>query len=133
MLRPSTREVEQAIQNAEIYVDGIRKLFADFNVAGGEDALNALQGQTNDYVTWLRATVLPQARTETKLPPALYADALKRVGIDIDAQSSGQVPHERQRGERDHPLERRLIKHLPKGRQRDMATDFAGQASAETA
>ena len=44
-------------------------------------------GQTNDYVAWLRATVLPHARTETKLPPALYADALKRVGIDIDAQS----------------------------------------------
>ena len=67
--------------------DGIRKLFADFNVAGGEDALNALEGQANDYVAWLRATVLPHARTETKLPPALYADALKRVGIDIDAQS----------------------------------------------
>ena len=66
---------------------GIRKLFADFNVAGGEDALNALEGQANDYVAWLRATVLPHARTETKLPPALYADALKRVGIDIDAQS----------------------------------------------
>ena len=30
--------------------------------------------------------MLPHARTETKLPPALYADALKRVGIDIDAQ-----------------------------------------------
>ena len=39
LLRPSKREVEQAIQNAEIYVTGIRKLFADFNVAGGEDAL----------------------------------------------------------------------------------------------
>ena len=87
LLRPSKREVEQAVQNAGIYVTGIRKLFADFNVAGGEDALNALEGQANDYVAWLRATVLPQARTETKLPPALYANALKRVGIDIDAQS----------------------------------------------
>ena len=43
LLRPNTREVEQAIQNAEIYMAGIRKLFADFNVAGGEDALDALQ------------------------------------------------------------------------------------------
>ena len=87
LLRPNTREVEQAIRNAEIYMAGIRKLFADFNIAGGEEALDAIQDQTNDYVAWLRATVLPHARTETKLPPALYADALKRVGIDIDAQS----------------------------------------------
>ena len=86
LLQPNTREVEQAIQNGEIYMAGIRKLFADFNVADGDEALDALQGQTNDYVGWLRATVLPHARTETKLPPALYADALKRVGIDIDAQ-----------------------------------------------
>ena len=36
LLRPNTREVEQAIQNGEIYMDGIRKLFADFNVADGD-------------------------------------------------------------------------------------------------
>ena len=87
LLRPNTREVEQAIRNAKIYMIGIRKLFADFNVAGGQDALNAIDSQADDYVAWLRATVLPHARTETKLPPALYADALKRVGIDIDPQS----------------------------------------------
>jgi uncharacterized protein (DUF885 family) len=87
LLRPNTRDVEQAIQNAKIYMIGIRKLFADFNVAGGQDALNVIDSQADDYVAWLRATVLPHARAETKLPPALHADALKRVGIDIDPQS----------------------------------------------
>ena len=87
LLVPSRREVEQALQNAETYMAGIRKLFADFNVAGAGNALDALEAQVKSYVAWLRSTVLPHARTETKLPLALYADALKRVGIDIDAQS----------------------------------------------
>ena len=30
--------------------------------------------------------MLPQARTDTQLPPELYAYQLKQVGIDIDPQ-----------------------------------------------
>ncbi|WP_210165515.1 DUF885 domain-containing protein [Hyphomicrobium sp. 99] len=87
LLRPSRPEVEQALRNADTYMIGIRKLFIDLKVSGAEDALDALDKQTNEYTAWLRSEVLPHARTDTRLPPALYADALKRTGVDIDAQS----------------------------------------------
>ena len=87
LLRPARPEVEQALQNADTYMAGIRKLFTDFKIAGAENALDVLEKQTKEYVAWLRSKVLPHGRTDTKLPPALYADALKRTGVDIDAQS----------------------------------------------
>jgi hypothetical protein len=87
LLHPARREVEQALRNADTYMVGIRKLFIDFEIAGAENALDVLDKQTEEYLFWLRSEVLPHARTDTKLPPALYADALKRTGVDVDAQS----------------------------------------------
>ena len=79
LLHPARREVEQALRNADTYMVGIRKLFIDFEIAGAENALDVLDKQTEEYLFWLRSEVLPHARTDTKLPPALYADALKRT------------------------------------------------------
>ena len=87
LLRPARPEVEQALRNADTYMIGIRKLFADFKIAGASNALDVLDKQTKEYKQWVRSEVLPQARTDMKLPPALYADALKRTGVDIDAPS----------------------------------------------
>jgi hypothetical protein len=86
LLPPTKLEVEQALGNAETYVDGIRKLFAQYKVDGAEAALDALDGQVKEYVAWVRKDVLPQARTDTRLPPELYALQLKQVGIDIPPQ-----------------------------------------------
>jgi hypothetical protein len=83
LLRPTKLEVEQALANADTYIEGIRKLFAQYGIAGGEAALDALDKQFDDYVAWTRKEVLPHARTDTRLPPELYALQLKQVGIDI--------------------------------------------------
>jgi uncharacterized protein (DUF885 family) len=83
LLRPTKLEVEQALANAQTYANGIRKLFAKYNVADSGPALNALDKQFADYSAWVRKDVLPTARTDTRLPPALYALQLKQVGIDI--------------------------------------------------
>jgi len=40
--------------------------------------------QFRDYADWMRKEVLPAARTDTRLPPELYAFKLKQVGIDIE-------------------------------------------------
>ncbi|MBB1059880.1 DUF885 domain-containing protein [Marilutibacter spongiae] len=84
LLRPTKLEVEQALGNVDTYVDGIRKLFAKYQVAGANEALDAMDTQLHAYAAWARGTVLPEARTDTVLPPALYALSLKQVGIDID-------------------------------------------------
>jgi len=83
-LRPARLEVEQALANVETYRSGIRTLFSEYKISGSEPALAALDTQFKEYATWARATVLPQARTDTRLPPPLYADQLKGFGIDID-------------------------------------------------
>jgi len=83
LLRPTKLEVEQALSNAETYAKGIRSLFARYKVAGAEPALKALERQIAEHNDWVRREVLPQARTDTRLPPELYALQLKQVGIDI--------------------------------------------------
>jgi hypothetical protein len=83
LLRPTKLEVEQALTNADTYVAGIRKLFAQYKIKGGDAALDALDKQFADYVAWTKQEVLPHARTETQLPLELYALQLKQVGIDI--------------------------------------------------
>jgi uncharacterized protein (DUF885 family) len=86
LLRPSKLEVEQALGNVDTYVDGIRKLFAKYKIAGADAALAAMDTQLHDYAAWARGTVLPEARPTTQLPAELYAYQLKQFGIDIDPQ-----------------------------------------------
>ena len=86
LLEPTRLEVEQAIANASIYVEGIRKLYAEYPQAGAEAALAALQSQADAYTAWLRESVLPVSRVDAMLPPELYAFQLKQVGIDITPQ-----------------------------------------------
>lgn len=83
LLRPTTLEVQQALSNADTYAKGIRKLFAKYKVSSSGPALAALDKQLADYTAWVRKDVLPAARTDTMLPPELYALRLKQVGIDI--------------------------------------------------
>ncbi len=83
LLGPYRAEVEQNLANTQRYVDGIRKLYAKYRIAGADAALAALQKQLDDYDAWVKSTVLPHARTDFRLPRALYANNLKQVGIDI--------------------------------------------------
>jgi hypothetical protein len=84
LMHPTKLEVEQSLGNVDTYIDGIRKLFAKYKVEGADAALAAMETQLKDYASWARANVLPTARTDTKLPPELYANSLKQFGIDID-------------------------------------------------
>src|SRR4029079_10287536 len=80
-------EVEQHLANTARYTDGVRKLYAKFKIEGADAALDALQKQLQEHDAWVKSTVLPRARSDFRLPPELYANNLKNVGIDID-------PHE---------------------------------------
>ncbi len=83
LLGPFKGQVDQDLQNTASYVDGIRKLYAKYKIAGADKALDALDTQLKDYDAWVKATVIPHARDDFKLPPELYADNLKNVGLDI--------------------------------------------------
>jgi hypothetical protein len=86
---PFKGDLEQQLGNIAHYASGVRKLFAKYGldkVEGGPAALDAMDKQLADYAAWAKATVVPRARDDFRLPPELYADNLKNVGLDIKPQ-----------------------------------------------
>ena len=83
LLRPFKGEVEQDLADAPSLIAGLKDLFAKSGLAGYEEPLAKLTAQLTAYDTWVKDTVLPQARLDSRLPPALYADSLKQYGVDI--------------------------------------------------
>jgi uncharacterized protein (DUF885 family) len=83
LLGPYKAQVEQDLANTASYVSGIRKLYAKYKIGGADKALDALEAQLKDYDAWIRSTVMPRARDDFRLPPEVYADNLKNVGLDI--------------------------------------------------
>jgi uncharacterized protein (DUF885 family) len=85
LIGPYKGEVEQKLANTQRYAQGIRQLFAKYKLddAEGKAALDALDSQLKDYDSWVRATIVPRARADFRLPEPLYAYNLKQVGVDI--------------------------------------------------
>lgn len=89
LLPPYRGQVEYHLAAVSRYGAGIHQLFTKYGLdtaEGGAAALAALDEQFKAYADWLRTTVLPKARTDARLPPELYADRLKLVGLDIPPQ-----------------------------------------------
>lgn len=86
LLGPYVRELESDLDNMPRFVDGVRELFAASDVKGWEPAAAEFEKQVNDYATWLRENLLPRARAESKLPPAIYAANLKLFGTTMDPE-----------------------------------------------
>ncbi|OBV38918.1 DUF885 domain-containing protein [Janthinobacterium psychrotolerans] len=84
---PVRGQVEQSLENVPTYIAGIRKLFADMQIAGAEAALAAMEKQLHDYAAWEREVVLPLSRTDFRMAPEQYAFRLKQVGIDIEPRT----------------------------------------------
>ncbi len=82
LVGPYRGQVEQDLERAETMITGIRELFADTDLEGWEESYETLAGQLHDYGDWLRAEILPRAREDFRLPPALYEDALRNWGVD---------------------------------------------------
>jgi hypothetical protein len=84
---PWNVEVEQHLKNQEQYLKGIKELFEKAELKGWQNDFKTLSKQLDDYGKWVRATVVPRARKTNRLPPEIYADNLKTVGVSMD-------PHE---------------------------------------
>ncbi len=86
LLGPYKAEVEQHLSNTGRYVDGIRKLYEKYKITGADATLAELQKQLDAHDAWVRSTVLAHSRTDFRLPPEVYANNLKDVGLDIAPQ-----------------------------------------------
>lgn len=80
---PFRGSVEDTLGKTDTYIDGIRELFTRYQIEGADRALDEMERQLREYAEWERATVLPAAREDFRLPPELYAHRLRTFGIDL--------------------------------------------------
>ena len=90
---PSKEEVETDLGRNSNYVEGIAALFKKYNLTGWEPAYEKLKVQLADYDTWIKANILPKARTDFRLPPEKYALAFEGYGIDIPPAQIAKLAH----------------------------------------
>ncbi|MDB5986012.1 MAG: hypothetical protein JWR16_1065 [Nevskia sp.] len=83
LVGPYRAEVEQDLADSPRLLEGIRKLFESSGLKGYEVPLKTLNQQIADYDRWTRKQILPRARDDNRLPPALYADNLRQIGVPI--------------------------------------------------
>jgi uncharacterized protein (DUF885 family) len=84
LLGPWVVQVEQDLKNQQRFLDGIRDLLQGSKLQGWEQDFALFEKQINEYGDWVKSTVLPRARKESKLPEELYANNLKNFGVQAD-------------------------------------------------
>ena len=83
LLGPFKAEVEQALNDGPTLLAGIKDELTKSGLTGWEKSYAALEKQLTDYNAWIKAEILPKARTDHRLPPEVYADNLHQYGVDI--------------------------------------------------
>jgi len=83
VLYPSRGEMETELGRNGSYIEGMAALFRKYKLTGWEEPYAKLTAELTEYDAWVRATLLPKARTDFRLPAAEYALALEGYGIDI--------------------------------------------------
>jgi hypothetical protein len=131
LIGPWIVEAQQYLDNQPRYLDGIQKLLEGSGLKGWEKDLKALRVQFDEYGKWAKATVLPRARKTNQLPAELYADSLKRFGVQMDPHeimSRALASYQQTRSELE-PLARRIAEEhkWPKTDYRDVIRELKKQ------
>jgi len=90
---PSRTEIETQLGRNSNYLTGIPDLFTKYGLTGWEDTYAKLKAQLIDYDAWVRATVLPKARADFRLPPEQYRLNLERFGVDLPPEKIAAQAH----------------------------------------
>jgi hypothetical protein len=80
---PPRIELESDLARANFFVGGIGELFAEYKIAGYQEALGRLKEQIAEYNAWITKEILPKSRTDFRRPPEQYAFSLQQFGVDI--------------------------------------------------
>lgn len=95
LLGPYKGQLETDLKDSETYIKGIEDLLQKSGLKGWQKPYKLLAQQLRDYDEWLSKEILPRARDDFRLPPALYEDALHGYGVYaspdelIDAATQG--------------------------------------------
>jgi hypothetical protein len=81
LLGPYRGQIETDLKDSDTYIAGIEELLKGADVKGWQKPYKVLAQQLREYNEWLRKEMLPRARDDFRLPPALYEDALRNYGV----------------------------------------------------
>jgi uncharacterized protein (DUF885 family) len=94
VIYPARVEIETEMARNSNYLDGIVALLQKYKLSGWEEPFAKLKTQLTDYDAWVRATVLPKARNDFRLPPQHYALDMENYGIDIPPEQLAAMAHQ---------------------------------------
>ena len=83
LLGPFKDQIERDLATNQTVVTGIGELFAKYGIKGYEEPYAKLKEQLAAYDAFVKKEILPRARTDFRLPPEVYAESLKQVGVDM--------------------------------------------------
>ncbi|HSF39772.1 MAG TPA: DUF885 family protein, partial [Thermoanaerobaculia bacterium] len=83
LLGPFKDQIERDLATNQTVITGIGELFAKYGIKGYEEPYAKLKEQLAAYDAFVKKEILPRARTDFRLPPEVYAESLKQVGIDM--------------------------------------------------
>jgi uncharacterized protein (DUF885 family) len=94
IIYPAKVEIETEMARNSAYLDGIAALMQKYNLQDWQEPYGKLKTQLVDYDTWIKANVLPKARTDFRLPPEEYDLALESYGVDIPKEKLVAMAHD---------------------------------------
>lgn len=93
LLYPAKAEVEKNLENTNPYITGIGLLLEKYKIEGYRPVFAKLKEQLTQYDDFVRKDVLPNARTDFRLPPAIYALNLEQYGVDYTPAELETMAH----------------------------------------
>jgi len=93
LLGPTKSQVEKNLENTNTYITGIGLLLEKYGQKDYQEAFSKLKDQLTEYDAFVRKEVLPKARTDFRLPPAIYQIRLESYGVDYSPQELETLGH----------------------------------------
>ncbi len=93
LLGPPKAEVEKNLENTSTYLSGIGLLLEKYKIEGYAPAYAKLKEQLTSYDDFVRKEVLPKARSDFRLPPAIYEIQLSNYGADYAPAELERLAH----------------------------------------
>ena len=94
LLGPSKAEVTKDLDNTKTYLNGIGLLLEKYKIEGYAPAFAKLKDQLTSYDDFVRREVLPKARSDFRLPPAIYAIRMESFGVDYTPAELERMAHQ---------------------------------------
>ena len=93
LLGPAREMLEKNLENTSTYVTGLGILLEKYKLQGYSEAYAKLREQLAEYDEFVRREVMPRARTDFRLPPAIYQTALDNYGVDYTSSDLANLAH----------------------------------------